>query len=420
VTPTAGPRPRGRVHDAVDLTPGRNRSGSSERFGPDQPATKTPRHREPGASGGTADVTSWVAMMPRNQDHPLTEPPQLPRFGRIRGTPPGEVLKELSGAASDIRWSIEQFGDAGGFPNGGIWRVTAERPSDAGPFSTWVKRTGAGYLGSNHVWRCRVAPDDPQWWGREAAFYGSDLATTGWSDGVRAARCFAVDDHDDCRDLWLEDVHTPASLTVCRQAAAGLARWQIANVDAKHTWLSNDWIPTHVRRHGLDNQRTLAHPAWPTALERGLDPVLRDVVEARPTDPTVIRDRLQEFPQVLTHHDFHASNIGVVGDEVVLIDWAFVGWGPIGHDAGHLALDVAAGPGITPSESWQVVQAAYCDALVGPGWPGDLSLVHRSMAVSNVLRLGWSVDHLLSVADRLPDDIFAAWSARLRFLADLQ
>ena len=102
----------------------------------------------------------------------------------------------------------------------------------------------------------------------------------------------------------------------------------------------------------------------------------------------------------------------------MIIDWAFVGWGPIGHDVGHLALDILAG--VSPREAWQTMQAAYCDALQAAGWPGDPSLVRRSMVVSNILRLGWTIDHFLSVADRIPDDTFAAMSARLRFLAGLQ
>jgi len=211
---------------------------------------------------------------------------------------------------------------------------------------------------------------------------------------------------------------TPASLPVCARAATGLARWQAANIDTEHSWLSDDWIPTHIRRHGLDNNRTLSHAAWPSAIARGLDPVLRELVEIRVTDPIEIRRQLREFPQVLTHYDFHYCNIGTTGDEVVIIDWAFVGWGPIGHDVGHLALDIVADLG-PPSEVWHAMQTAYCDALNAAGWAGDFALVRRSMAVSNRLRLGWTIDHVLNTVDQIPDHTLAAISARLRFLADL-
>jgi hypothetical protein len=269
------------------------------------------------------------------------------------------------------------------------------------------------------VWRCQSAANDPQWWGREAAFYESPLATTGWSKDARAARCYAIDDHNECRDLWLEAVVIPASVDVYTRAAAGLAGWQVATMDTAYRWLSDDWIPTHVSRHGLDNKRTLAHPAWPTAIARGLDPTVRELVAVRVCDPADIRRRLRDFPQALTHYDFHHCNIGTVGDDAVIIDWAYVGWGPIGHDVGHLALEIAADPGVSPGDIWYAMQSAYCDALVAAGWSGDLSVVRQSMAESNVLRLGWEIDNFLSIADHLPGDRFGAMAARLSFLADL-
>jgi Phosphotransferase enzyme family len=345
----------------------------------------------------------------------------------LRTTPPPDVRAALTGAAPGSGWTVDRLGDGwDGYPNGGLWRVTAASRDGTGPFQAVVKRTGGNHLGHSKVWRCRFDRDDPQWWGREAAFYGSDLARSGWTGGVRAASCYAIDDHDDCRDLWLETVDIPATLSVYAQAASGLARWQVAHTNNADTdkagntddWLARGWIPTHVSRFGLDNERTLAHPAWPAAIGRGLDPDLRDLVKERVTDPTEIRDRLREFPQVLTHHDFHHGNVGTIGKDVVIIDWAFVGWGPIGHDAGHLALDVVADLGDV-SQVWQVMQSAYCAGLEEAGWQGDLSVVRRSMVVSNKLRLGWNIDHVLSVADQVSDDDLAAMSTRLSFLANL-
>lgn len=348
-------------------------------------------------------------------------PVQRPRFGPIRAMPPNEVLSALSGAVPETGWTYERFGVDGGFPNGGIWKVCADRAHGAGPSTAWVKRTGPAYLGSFPAWRCWTDPDDPQWWGREAAFYGSELATSGWSGGVRAARCYLIDDHDDARDLWLEAVRTPTfSLESCVAAARGLARWQVAWQNAGHAWLSEDWIPTHVGRQAMDNARTLAHPAWSLAIERGLDPTLRTVVETRLTDPIEVRERLREFPHVPTHFDFHASNIGTVGEEVVIIDWAYVGWGPIGHDVGHLALNLDPDASVEPGEAWRTIRVAYCEALAQAGWGGDPAVIERSMEVSNALRLGWAIDHLLDHAEQLPDAEFAAAAASLQHFATLR
>ncbi|MFD2082581.1 Phosphotransferase enzyme family protein [Actinopolymorpha cephalotaxi] len=367
-------------------------------------------------------------MNHRGEGRPPDEPPQLPRFGPIRQVPPDGVLRAMPGASSGTRWRTDRFGgDEDHYPNGGIWQFTARPPASEptsepaadASFSTMVKRTGVNHLGTDPVWRGRPDPADPQWWGREAAFYESDLATSGWAPGVRAAHCYAVDDHDGCRDVWLETVNVPATLDVCERAVAGLARWQVATASARHSWLSEDWIPTHVRRRDLDNARTLAHPAWPSAIERGLDPALRDVVADRITDPARIRQLLKGFPRVLTHYDFHNANLGLVADKVAIIDWAYVGWGPIGHDTGHLAADVA-GRELPPDKVWEVLLSAYCDALTEAGWTGDPAVVRRATTTSNVLRLGWQIDHVLSIVEDLRDDAIPAVNARLRLFAELQ
>lgn len=353
-------------------------------------------------------------------DAPDQEPDAapLPRFGPLRSRPPIEVSQVLSGAAPGTTWTATRLGNDGGYPNGGIWRMTADQQLARGQRSVIVKRTGPGHLGTSSVWRNRSERSDPQWWGREAEFYRSALATSRWPDDVRAPRCH-FDDHDACRDLWLEDVdNIPAPVDVCRRAATGLGQWQTAHAGARHPWLSRDWIATHVRRHDLDNDRTLAHPGWPSAIDRGLDPALRDWVAHRVTDPGEIAATLAGFPQVLTNHDLHEHNIGTVGESVVIIDWASVGWGPIGHDVGHLALSLAAS-GSAAASPWDELAAAYCTGLAAAGWTGDPSLVRRSMVTSNRLRMGWCVDHLLADADNLPEGALASVGQQLLRLDDV-
>lgn len=312
------------------------------------------------------------------------------------------------------------MGGPGGYPNGGLWRVEADQRRSYGPATVVVKRTGPAYLGTFRVWRLRADPSDPQWWGREAEFYSSDLATSGWTDDVRATRCY-VDDHDGCRDLWIEEVaDIPASFDVCCRAVAGLAHWQVANPASDHRALPTNWISMHIARHELDNEQTLAHPSWPTAIERGVHPGLRDLVRARITDPAEIDQLLSGFPQALTNHDFHNGNIGTLDGRVALLDWAYLGWGPVGHDVGHLALTLESADSVDPADAWELLQSAYCNALAEAGWPGDLTEVRRSMALSNQIRLGWRIDTLLASINQATDEQIAVESQRLMFLAQLQ
>lgn len=352
-------------------------------------------------------------------DSDVQQAAQLPRFGTLRPEPPSEVLDRLTGAEPGSEWTARPMGNDGGYPNGGLWRVTADRTRSDGPSAAVVKRTGAAYLGTFTAWHLHPDPSAPQWWGREAEFYGSELATSGWTDDVRPARC-DVDDHDDCRDLWLEEVaDIPAPFEVCRRAVVGLAHWQVAHPVDEHRQLPADWIPSHLQLQALDNDRTLAHPAWPALIERGADPELRELVRQRITDPAEVDRLLSGFPPMLTHYDFHNGNIGTVDDHVVLIDWAYLGVGPIGHDAGHLALTFEPRDAVDPAIAWETVQNAYCDALVDAGWTGDPGVVRQSMVLSNRLRLGWEIDTLLSLADRASDADLATASHRLLFLGQL-
>jgi len=290
--------------------------------------------------------------------------------------------------------------DDEGFPNGGIWRFS---PSDGAGRDLMIKRTGPEFLGGSHVWSLSAEPASPRWWGRESAFYSSDLARTGWPDGCRVPRSW-IDDHDGQRDIWLEAVEgLPSSVEVCERAVRGLAYWQLAHRDEDPDWSATDWIAEHVGRYHLDNQRTLAHSAWPCVLERGLDPMLREFVGQRATKPADVRRRLAAFPQLLTHHDFHNNNLGTVDADVVIFDWAYVGPGPIGHDVGHLAVTMEPMGVHDPAVTWQRLVSAYCQALIDAGWDGSLDLVRRSIAVSTQLRLGWMIDELLDHAGQLND-----------------
>lgn len=334
------------------------------------------------------------------------------RFGPIRESPPPAVLDRLG--CSETVWRRSRFGeDDEGFPNGGIWRFT---PVGGCGHEVMVKRTGPGHLGGQHVWSLTRDPDHPQWWGREAAFYTSESARTGWPAGCRVPRCW-VDDHDGVRDLWMEAVDgVPASLELCDRAVRGLAHWQVATADRLPAWAAVNWIGEHVGRYQLDNDRTLAHPGWPALLERGLDPAARELVADRPTDPAEVRVRLAELPQLPTHHDFHNGNIGTDGTDVVIFDWAYLGAGPVGHDVGHLALTFDPPGAVDPVAAWHRLTDGYCRALAEAGWRGDPAVVRRSMALSNKIRFGRMIDQLLQAGDQLDEAALSMTSRTVALL----
>lgn len=347
----------------------------------------------------------------------MPEPAQHPRFGPIRSIPPRQVLERL-GVKNGSTWATDRLGDEGGFPNGGMWRFRSLEGRSA---SAVAKRTGPQHLGTDPVWRGSADPIHPQWWGREAEFYRSLLATEGWGSDCRAATCYTVDDHDGVRDLWLEDVGgIPLPRSRYGSAVSALARWQMHHSTTDLAWLSRGWIPTHVRRRGLDNDKTLADPEWNRLHDLGMPPSVRDNVRYRITDPIVIASILDALPQVLTHYDFHHMNLGEVDGQIVIIDWATVGWGPVGHDVGFMLMDHALDLGESMTDAWNDLIRCYVAALHAAGGDYDPADVERSVAISNVIRHGSMIDRLLDNSPALTDQQIKASFPLFNLFADLQ
>jgi hypothetical protein len=84
----------------------------------------------------------------------------------------------------------------------------------------------------------------------------------------------------------------------------------------------------------------IAADGWARFWERAPRPVA-EVVRELWRDPAPLATALRTTPSCLLHGDFKASNMGIAADgRMVLIDWAYVGEGPAGHELGwYLALN---------------------------------------------------------------------------------
>lgn len=319
-------------------------------------------------------------------------------------------------------WRSEQIGDREGlYPNGGIWRYVCQDPT----LRVFLKRIGPQFLGGDPVWGGRLEAADPHWWRREAEFYGSDLAVRGWAATAGPAACYGiVDGPAGSIDLWLDDLDIPTlTLDSYRDVVRSLAVWQLAHRDTEAAFLSSDWIPTHVERRRLDNNATLAHPNWQLAIDRGLNPRVREVVETRVTDAATATRLLARHPRVLTHYDLHHGNIGWTRDEhrPAIIDWAFVGWGPVGQDVGHLALDTwdKLQPAHTVREVWDALTETYVSTFQANEAPWTPDDIRASIRAAIAVRYGWSIDELLTAAPHLTDPEWTAAIHTVEHVADL-
>lgn len=355
-------------------------------------------------------------------------PGPLKRFDLAPERPPPDVVHVVAGADAGPDehtgdWHPTRLGQSGAYPNGGIWRYD-RMLSDGSVRTCFLKRTGPRFLGGDPMWANALDRDDPNWWGREAAFYESGLAVDGWTDEVSAARCLTVaDGPGHTRDVWLELVEMESpTLEVCRAVVASLAAWQVAHRQADDAVLSIGWVSTHLARRRLDNARTLAGAGWDVAQARGLDPIVRDWVPRRLTDPGRVAAVLASFPQALTHFDLHPQNLGRRVDGTwAILDWAYVGWGAIGQDVGQLAIDAWSNGDVasTPAELLDDLLESYLDALRAAGDKTPVDLVVDSVITTLVIRHGWVVDHALALAGRLSDEEWARQAPVLELIARL-
>lgn len=218
-------------------------------------------------------------------------------------------------------------------------------------------------------------PRHPAWWRRSAHVALDGLVES--TEGLRSAEVVRVDEDDEGITLvtaWVEAVEAPGLFL-----ARSLGRF------AGTTLPDRPWLARDLLRTRLD--RVERRGGW-TTLAR--TPVA-DVADHLWSRRAAFLDSLDALPQVPQHGDPVPGNLlGRHGDDVVAIDWATLGIGPVGGDLGYLSL--------SRREDFEVLLGAYADALPsGHATADEVARGARVTAVFTVLtRADWA---LARVAD---------------------
>jgi hypothetical protein len=286
----------------------------------------------------------------------------------------------------------------------GIWRFA----SDGWSFVLKVLRHGAG--GSPN-WRS--GEDESHWyyWRREALAYSSGLLAR-LAAPLRAPRCYGVFDRPDgSTGVWLEDLRRAASagswtLDAYRSAAFALGRAQgevTASGDLPaDRWLARNWLRRYVERR----QEFLGYlddmSAWRLPLVgRYLRPELAEEIRVIWDERERLLAVAEGAPQTLCHLDLHPGNLFAVNGETVLIDWAFVGLGALGEDAGNLIFD-AVFDFFVPPERFaalaKAVSGGYLEGLEASEWRGDAKAVLRTVRAAAAVKYVWILPAMLEAA----------------------
>ena len=337
-------------------------------------------------------------------------------------------------AAELLEWTAAPLGHVGVIDTtGGLYRVAGRVRSDSAEVS-WscvlkvLSRSSLEECGDPASW-C--------YWRREAAFYGSELAT-GLPEPLRVPRAYGVIDRADGVHVWMEHVAARDRRwgvedfgRAARAAGLSAGAYLVGRPLPDEPWLTRGFLRSLLADGGF--WATRMHPetgdAWRSPLVERFGARTRERVLQLWTDRDVLLSIMEQLPQVFGHGDLHPRNILLApeGDEIVAVDWAFCGAFPLGNDLADLVYLAAWFCDVEIAELAtleQVAFAAYEDGLRAAGWDGDRRLVRLGFATAVALRLGacmpgWAVGRLGPkqarsselLYGRPVDAVLAAWIA---------
>jgi hypothetical protein len=261
---------------------------------------------------------------------------------------------------------------------------------------------------------------------------------------VMAPRVYAATEHADSGWLWMEHIggNTSQSWTPAHYAFAAreLGRFNAAYLTGSplptDPWLCMDhcrwWLRTLERYHP---ERAWDNPFVHTAFS---EPVRRNVERLR-AEAGRFLTVVNQLPQLFSHFDFQRRNLFIRAradgtDEVVAVDWAMVGIGPLGGDLVSLIGVSALLFEVEPekvAELEGVSFDAYRAGLRDAGWAGDPDLIRLGYtawlavwigATAPTLTAFWTAEGIRDLAKRHfgcgPEAIAASWATLCEFALD--
>ena len=231
-----------------------------------------------------------------------------------------------------------------------------------------------------------VDDQDPRrwnYWAREPLAYQHHLTDIYADAGLHAPDCIGVDVGE--RDAvllleWIDGQPGEAwAVSSCRPAAEALGRahapFLLGEPMPSYPWLSRSFLHQYSSEKPVQWGLLDADEAWQRPIVRELfPPELRDGVLFVHAN----RERLcrisEALPITLCHLDVWPKNLlRQTDDQIVLIDWAFIGIGSLGEDAGNLVPD-ACFDHFIPADQLPDLERVIFDGL--PSRP-DISRLER-------------------------------------------
>jgi hypothetical protein len=324
-----------------------------------------------------------------------------------RATIAGVAQAALGATAELSDWHVEPINPGWGSATGAMYRVTGSALLDRRTVR-WSSILKVLHLTASNTNPAARDVDHPLYWEREALAYQSGLLED-LPGGLTAPRCLGVTRRpDDALWLWLEEAREQYGprwpLDQYARSARCLGRFNGAYLAGRpiptHLWLCGPASLRGMLDYFAGFEDVIRDPqAWQQPLVRRAIPasaaprLLRLWAERAP-----LIDALERLPQTLSHKDawrrnmFAPTKAGTgAPDALVMIDWAYVGRGELGLDAGDLFAASYSLFGVEPCDPREldrVVFEHYLDGLHAAGWTGDWRAARFGYAAYAALKYG--------------------------------
>jgi hypothetical protein len=348
----------------------------------------------------------------------------------------GIVSRALADSVTVTEWQITLLGGLDSSPfAGGVYKVKGQAVTSANQTRDWcvvvkILRSPEGFTMPDGRCINREMAEDQHnfgYWQREAFVAQSDLFDD-LPPGLRVPRFLATIPISDT-ECWLWQEYLPAdddwTWDDYYAAAYRLGQWQAAHQDLpQYSWLGRDWLAGWV--HGplsgifgmVEGMNGYHHPL----LTAYFAPEELAALQQLWADRQIYLDQLARLPQTLCHLDAHRGNLSWQGDDLALLDWAFVGEAALGEElaafiGATLLLDYV--PLADAENLEQMAFAGYLAGLRVAGWSGDEALIWEAYHCAMPLRYApMSMASMLRTA--VQPDYATEWESQtVKPLADI-
>ena len=316
-----------------------------------------------------------------------------------------EVVGRAKGQLVTIKtWRVNLLGGLDSSPfAGGVYRLDGPAVTTTGRNTDWtivlkIVRSPEGVTMPDGSTVSASAAEDQgsfAYWRREAICAQMDLGRR-LPMNLRAPRFLgstAINAGEHW--LWFEYLpdHSRWTMTDYYQAAWFLGEWQSGSqrpVPA-YPWLSRNWLASwtngplsRIFNH-FEQVNGYKHPLLTSYFTPEELSACRELWANRQCTLSLLR----RLPPTLCHFDAHRGNLAWCEDQLVLLDWAFVGYGARGEELAafvgatllldHVPLEIAA-------ELEEVALKGYLGGLRNGGWQGDEQVIKRVYRLTMALR----------------------------------